>query len=189
MKRLAIVLMSSTMALLIAGPAGAQSKFELFGGYSNVSAPVVVGGPLTACSGNPPVCPPAQVVTLRDANGWEISGVWKTSRWLGLKADFDGHYTPAFGGTASFNSFLFGPQVSVPGRISPFAHVLLGVSHQGQPGGFSANTFATAIGGGVDLKVSRFVSVRVVQVDYYMTRYLGFSQNEVRFSTGVVLHF
>lgn len=189
MKTLAILLMSSTMALLFAGPARAQSKFELFGGYSNVTVPVVVGGPLFPCSPNPPSCPPAQVLGLTNANGWEISGVWKTSRWLGLKADFDGHYTPAFGGSASFNSFLFGPQISAPGRISPFAHVLLGVSHQSQPGGFSANTLATAIGGGVDFKVSRFVSLRIVQADYYLTRYLGSLENEVRFSTGVVLHF
>ena len=189
MKTLAILLMSSTMALLFAGPARAQSKFELFAGYSNVNVPVVAGGPLFPCTTNPPSCPPAQVIGLTNANGWEVSGVWKASRWLGLKADFAGHYTPAFVGSTSFNSFLFGPQVSFPGRISPFAHALLGLSHQSQAGGFSANTFAAAIGGGVDFKVSRFVSLRFVQVDYYLTRYIGFSQNEVRFSTGVVLHF
>ena len=59
-------------------------------------------------------------------NGWEFSGQYKFTDWLGVVGDFDGHYG---GGTAKYN-YLFGPQISFPARVSPFIHLLVGGSHQ-----------------------------------------------------------
>jgi opacity protein-like surface antigen len=59
--------------------------------------------------------------------------------------------------------------------------VLLGVAHVGGDNGLafsdSNNTFAMAIGGGVDFKVSHDFSIAPLQADYLMTRFneLGFS--------------
>ena len=74
----------------------------------------------------------------------------------------------------------------------------VGVAHVGGDNGLafstSNNSFAMAIGAGVDFKVSHRFSVRPLQVDYLMTRFneLGLgaqSQDNLRVSTGVVLHF
>jgi opacity protein-like surface antigen len=74
----------------------------------------------------------------------------------------------------------------------------LGVAHVGGDNGLafsdSNNTFAMAIGGGVDFKVSHGSSLGPLQADYLMTRFneLGLgaqSQNSLRVSSGVVFHF
>jgi hypothetical protein len=47
-------------------------------------------------------------------------------------------------------------------------------------------------GGGIDLKVSRHVSVRPVQAEYFMTKIpdgLNNRQNNFRFGAGVVFRF
>ena len=88
------------LVLLVSLSAGAQGvgdKVEIFGGYSYM-----------------------HVDTVGSLNGWELSGQYKINDWLGGVADFDGHY----GDNLAAHTFLFGPQVSFPARISPFAHVL-----------------------------------------------------------------
>ncbi len=185
----------AVVALFISGAGSAQSKVDLFAGYSYARIPVVTFvAPSFPC--NPPLIPcpipgPASFFS-GNANGWEIAGAWKFSRWIGVVADFDGHYRSAGGGI--FNpanrqdNFLFGPQVAAPMRISPFVHVLFGVAHAAV-GGLSTNSFAYAIGGGVDYKVAPHIAVRFAQVDFYMTHYGAGSQNEVRISTGIVFRF
>ena len=76
--------------------------------------------------------------------------------------------------------------------------MLFGVAHVGGDNGLafsdSNNTFAMAIGGGVDFKVSHRFSIRPLQVDYLMTRFteLGLgaqNQYNLRVSSGVVFRF
>ena len=86
---------------------GFSDKVELFGGYSYLRT--------TSPSFN--------------LNGWELSGQYKVTDWLGGVADFDGHYGSPNGFSSSLHTFLFGPQVSWPARVSPFAHALLGGAH------------------------------------------------------------
>ncbi len=104
----------------------------------------------------------------------------------------------------SYN-FLFGPVVSYRGhRYIPFAHGLLGVNHISFgnvvvapglpfPGPTislkSETNFAFALGGGVDIQVSRHFLVRAAQVDYLEVNSSGNGsghQNNFRFSAGVV---
>src|ERR1700730_4094449 len=79
---------------------------------------------------------------------------------LGLTGDFGGHYGTLNGGATHLNTFLFGPQLSFPGRISPFVHGLFGGAHE-SVGAFSTavffppgpqTAFAFAIGGGIEGK-------------------------------------
>jgi len=105
---------------------------------------------------------------------------------------------------SSYN-FLFGPAVSYRRHAYiPFAHALFGVNHVSfgsvtvapglpSPGPtFSLNSethFAFALGGGVDIKVSRHVLVRPGQLDYLEVSSSGNGsghQNNFRFSAGVV---
>lgn len=163
------VCLSALLLAMCALPAFAQdSKVDIFGGYSYLRA--------EPGSGLPGV----------NTNGWEASLTYNWNNWLGLKADVDGHYCC---GDAKEHDFLFGPQISLGhGKLAPYVHGLVGASH-GSATGFSDTVFAFALGGGVDVKVTDLVGIRVGQFDYFGTRYSGYTQNNFRFSTGLVFHF
>jgi len=103
-------------------------------------------------------------------------------------ADFDGHYGSPNGFSSSVNTYLFGPEVSWPARVSPFAHVLFGGAHVGS-GGFSDNSWAMAIGGGIDTRLIHGVYWRVIQGDYLPTHFSGVREDNARLSTGIVFKF
>lgn len=111
---------------------------------------------------------------------------------------------PAGTFTASGNLFtyLFGPQFKFQvGKVRPFAEALFGGAHSNvyanlatATGVASAapanNAFAMAFGGGLDIPVSRIVSIRPVQIDWLMTRFgnsfVTKNQNNFRYQAGIV---
>ena len=120
-----------------------------------------------------------------DAHGWEGTLGYNWNHWLTLAADFDGHYCC----DQTMHNFLFGPQINLSkGKLKPYVHGLVGVSHGTSPG-FTDTVLGFALGGGLDLKVSDRISVRLVQADYLGTRYGDFTQNNIRLSGGLVFHF
>ena len=136
--------------------------------------------------------------------GWEGSLEGKWLPWVGIVADFSGHYgsesftaaTP--NGLESVNvtghelEVMFGPRVSIPvGKFTPFGEILVGVAHINTGGDLpnSSNTsFATAVGGGFDYRLVRLIAWRV-EGDYITTRFFSSTQNNVRLSTGIVFRF
>lgn len=145
-------------------PAHAQDQVQIFGGYSYMhmdDAPAAT-----------------------NLNGWEISGEYKFAPWVGGVADFDGHY----GGGVDTHTFLFGPQVSWPARVSPFAHLLLGGAHTSFEG-FGNTSFSLALGAGIDTEIIHGLYWRVFQADYIPTYFFNQTQHNVRISTGIVIHF
>jgi opacity protein-like surface antigen len=139
-------------------------------------------------------------------NGWNGALEFKTSDHLGFVADFSGAYksesveVPLVGtveASTKVHTFMFGPQVSGEmGNLRPFARALFGgarmsadASIGGVGGGGADTAFAWALGGGLDLKVAPSVRLRVAQFDYLMTRFGSDTQNNVRYSAGVVFHF
>jgi hypothetical protein len=158
----------AVLIFLLPVAAQAQDKVEIFGGYSYMR---VDNSPSFNLDG-----------------GWEIAGQYKFGNWLGAVGDFDGHYGSPFGPSTSIHTFLFGPQVSWPGRISPFAHLLLGGGHVNS-GGFTDNSFAWAIGGGIDARILPNIYWRVIQGDYLPTHFFGTTQDNGRLSTGIVIKF
>jgi hypothetical protein len=198
MRRLFLLLSLIALLAFAAGSAQAQDKIELFGGYSYVHAPTSWAETL--------VCPfvtcPVTVVNPKlNLNGWEISGVFKAKEWLGLAADFSGHYGSFNGASYHSQTYLFGPQVSFPGRVSPFAHVFVGGAHATSgtgaiplsavtpANGSTNNGFATAVGAGIDIKIAPLIWFRPIQIDYLATRFNANTQSQPRISAGVVLHF
>lgn len=155
------------LLLLVSVSARAQDKAEIFGGYS-----------YQRVDSSPSL----------NLNGWELSGQYKFARWLGGVADLDGHYGSLGGASISTHNYLFGPQVSWPARISPFAHVLFGAAHL-KVGGLADTSFSTAIGGGIDARLVHGLYWRVIQGDYIHTRFFGTGQNNARVSTGIVVRF
>ena len=137
-------------------------------------------------------------------NGFEATLEGKVLPHIGLVADFSGHYGdrgdfPTSTSTASVAGseydFLFGPRVSLSvSRFRPFAEALFGGSHVSVSGRdglhYSASDtgFTYALGGGLDYKVWGPVGWRF-QGDFVQTRFFGNTQNDGRFSTGIVLHF
>src|SRR5258705_1285563 len=184
----------ATLGLTIA--CKAQDKVEIFGGYSYLRASIEVAqtGPLGPGTPCPPNCStPPKVSQKRNLNGWEFSGQYKFLPYLGAVADFNGNYGTLDGAGTRVHTFLFGPQVSLPKKVSPFAHALLGVAKESQDpflrGGFNSlppdNSWAAAVGAGIDVKLVPFVKVRLVQIDYLRTQLHGATQNQPRVSAGV----
>ena len=91
------------------------------------------------------------------------------------------------------------PQV---GRSSlhPFGQVLVGVAHSSGPfvqGQYSATNnanaaFAANMGGGLDMHLSRRLSLRLLEADYLLTTFDNLSnnhQNNVKLSVGIIFAF
>lgn len=172
---------------------------NVFGGYSYLNADFANG-----------------IGTRANLNGWEASVEGKVLPFIGLVADFSGEYgiagsgpvpvsttcvtpvgglpggcilTPPSQNIAEHN-FLFGPRASFRiAKFRPFVHFLVGASHVSESyATTSSNSFADAIGGGLDYRLIPRVSWRV-QADALETRLSGSTQNNVRISTGVAIQF
>ena len=184
--------------------AAAQDKIKLFLGYSYLR-PSLTYEQQFHCEvilGCPPP-PPVFVTTHPNLNGYEFSATYRLIPWLGVTGDFSGHYGTVTGSSSGHvQTFLFGPEVSLPAKISPFVHALVGGAHEAIGSGItpvtgfsasvlatSGNAFATAIGGGIDLRVAPFFSVRPLQLDYLLTHFNSTTQNQPRVSAGLVIRF
>jgi outer membrane immunogenic protein len=99
------------------------------------------------------------------------------------------------GATSHEMDYLFGPRVyfHTQGRVYPFVQALFGGERFSAGvtgvGSASSNAFATALGGGADVTLTRHVSLRALQVDYLYTHFGGASQNNIRLQSGIVWRF
>lgn len=143
-------------------------------------------------------------------NGWNASVEGKVLPFIGIVGDFSGHYGSAplavnptctavigtscssLSASTNIHSFLFGPRVSVSvQKLRPFAHFLVGAAHMSESASLlsgSDTSFAYAVGGGVDYHLVPLVSWRL-QADLLQTRFFSNTQNNVRISTGLAIHF
>jgi hypothetical protein len=183
------------LAFLFATPSHAQN-IELFGGYSFVRPSVTyTQTPQGTCviTG----CLITTTTQTLNFNGWEVGGAYKVLGPVGLAADFSDTSGSFHGADTHLKTYLFGPQVRFPGPISPFAHFLVGGAHESTSSAVGVvttssptqNAFATALGGGLDLKLLPLLSVRPIQIDYLLTHFNSNTQNQFRYSAGVVIRF
>jgi opacity protein-like surface antigen len=133
-------------------------------------------------------------------NGWDAAVQYNWSKAFGLKADFSGAYktvsTPLTDVSLRQHHFLFGPVFSARSEKSTFfVHALFGGAHASADtgtaflGSTSDTAFAMAFGGGYDYNFSKNFGVRLGQFDYLPTRFGGETQNNFRYSTGIVIRF
>jgi len=177
-------------------------KANIFVGYSYLRSKVFPGSGPVGFTPN----------DTGNLNGWEGSLEGKVFPFIGIVADFSGHYgshestieceaiptppcTPIVANVhANLHTYMFGPRASVSvGRFTPFAEALLGAAHISESASsirfsHSDTSFAAAIGGGIDYKLIPVVAWRF-QADWLQTRLLGSTQSNFRFSTGPVLRF
>lgn len=141
-------------------------------------------------------------------NGWECSleGKLFPVPFLGVVADFSANYGSAkfvnpaatcaigvvcspVGANAHVDNFLVGPRVSTSiASYRLFAEGVFGLGHVNTNGFGSDTSFASGVGGGLDYKLFRLLAWRF-QGDYIHTKLFNQPQNNVRLSTGVVVHF
>jgi len=129
--------------------------------------------------------------------------VYPTS-WLGIVGEVSGnavgniHGFTGSGGT--LYSYMGGPRIAFRhGPLQPYVQGLFGIGQldstlQARLGSPSSTSYAMALGGGLDLKVAHNFAIRLVQGDYFLTRFTNplnarFSQNNFCLSTGLVLRF
>lgn len=184
-----LVLSLFLVCLTVASAPQAFGQVELFGGYSHLG--------LNGASSN----------MGSSANGWDGSGYLHLLGPFGAEADFSNHYgvppvVPSRGGTYFVPQFteLYGPRFtfSLP-RVHPFVHALFGTVH-GQAAVplpapalgsavVSENAFALAFGGGINIKATRHLWLRPIQLDYIRSQFSNGGQNQTRISAGLVFRF
>lgn len=184
-------------ALLFVAPQIAYAQrlegIEVFGGYSylqnNLNSTV-----------SPFYFPATTFGSNFALNGWQASVTEKAADWLGLTQEFGGHYGTRrlLGADNKFSTFsiLSGPQFYYNGLkgVTPFVHALFGyeqtsVELKGTALKATGSSYAMAFGGGADVRLRRNLALRLFQVDYYRPQLFGNSQNDLRFSAGVVFRF
>jgi opacity protein-like surface antigen len=220
------------LTVLISSFAVAQEatpRVQVFGGYSLMHLDNAGLTPLTV---DADLNEPNEPFSLKNYfHGWNAEGQYNLNRWVGIAAGFSGRsgtpFTAATGSSASglpeFTgySFLAGPVLSyrTKSRLTPFIHGLFGweranlsastihgVSNPLSSLGTTDTDFVMSPGGGVDLRLTRHIALRLGELDYFHTSlnvnkfyngayattlFQGFTthQANLRFSTGVVARF
>jgi hypothetical protein len=168
------------------------SKVEIFGGYQYTH----VG---------------TDISPVATANGWDANVTYNINKLVGVEGDFTGAYQTVSGSYAGLSgnfpghyyTFAGGPVVSFPAgdKLRPFVHVLFGgarlstsVSASGITVSGSMNGLATLVGGGLDLKLSKHISLRLIQADWVLERFTLAgasltSSDNIKIATGVAFCF
>jgi len=138
--------------------------------------------------------------------GGEASVSYKITTWITGVADFGLSATKArnsnivgiqINGTET--TYLFGPRLTLPHakRFTPFAEALVGfarANHALYDTSSSQTSWAWAAGGGLEVRLNGNFSLRPIELDYLQTHFSEMRngpqfQNDVRATTGFVLHF
>jgi Outer membrane protein beta-barrel domain len=177
-----LTIASLIVFLSLASAPKAYSQVELYGGYSHLS---LNGAPANTGS---------------SSNGWQGEAYLHLLGPWGVEADYSNHYgvNPALqlGGNRYYVprfTELYGPRftLALP-RIHPYVHALVGTVNgtaQTFTGRVSENALGMAFGGGLNVRGTRHIWLRLVQVDYVRAQFTNNSQNDLRVSAGLIFRF
>lgn len=172
-------------------PAAAKSKedeppgrlvprYEIAGGYSYLR--FIPGEPFDAFN----------------SHGGTGSFTYNASSWFGLTGEVGTYNVKQNGALSSgwLTTYLFGPRANLRkfDYFVPFAEALFGGAGAGMAltGDQKRQTFALALGGGVDMVIRKSLAWRVAQIDYLQTNFTGSNlgasgiENNLRLGTGLV---
>lgn len=186
------------------------NKVEFYGGYSHNRVDTGIGDSDTSLRD--------VIDEREGFHGFNTSLTGNITRYVGLKFDLAGHFKEKsfpFLGTArvdvesSVYNFLGGVQLkdnSTETRFKPFAQALVGAARARNQVDFTDvvcaavfpspctdftetdTGFAGAFGGGLDIRASKRIDIRVVQIDYNPTRVFDGTQHNFRIGAGIVIH-
>ncbi len=153
-------------------------KVEVFGGYSNLTPNIDV----------------SSINSNFNLSGFNVSVTENLNSWFGGVLDFSSHYGTEAGFKTNSQTIMYGPVFAYRKypTFVPFVHCMVGAVRGGPEYlDISKPEFRIGLiaGGGADLKVSRRVSLRLIQADYLMTRFSSARQDNIRLSAGIVLRF
>ena len=127
-------------------------------------------------------------------NGGHVSVTENMNHWFGGRIEFNAFNGAEAGNNVSARNHYVRAGVFIsPIRkdLLPYGHAQFGAVH-GSVGYLgisqSAFKFAMTAGGGVDINLNPRFAIRV-QGDYLMTRFLDLRQDNLQFSSGLVVHF
>lgn len=151
------------------------NKWEIYGGYSWMKP---TEGTIAFSSDD-------------STNGYDISVTRNFHRFVGVKFATTGSFKTTKdvfqNGTDTQNNSFFTYAGGIQfkdnrksNRVKPFAHVLIGgmrynykftstFSSPGSSSSESVNNFLAVVGGGVDIRVGKKISLRPIQFDYFIT--------------------
>ncbi len=177
-----LTFVSLIVFLSLASAPKAYSQVELYGGYSHLS---LNGAPSNMGS---------------SSNGWQGGAYLHLLGPWGVEADYSNHYgvNPSLqlGGNRYYVprfTELYGPRftLALP-RIHPYVHALVGTVNgtaQTFTGRVSENALGMAFGGGLNVKATSHIWLRLVQVDYIRAQFTNNTQNDMRVSAGLIFRF
>jgi hypothetical protein len=165
---LAIVLIALP-ALLTAqstpAPAAPSSSSDSF-----PSVEVFIGYQWLNPGGNVPdqSSPPNAVQTPSMSKGFAASGTYNFTKYLGIEGNYGGSSNST---NASVNTFTGGPKLTFRGEnnVNFFAHTLIGVERLDYRYDPSSKGVVGILGGGMDLKIWKYVSIRLFEADVQLS--------------------
>lgn len=134
-------------------------------------------------------------------NGTNLNGAlgsfgWNFKPWLQIIGDASYNFVTVSGTKSVLYGNHFGPRIYLRSRASrgpvPFVEGLVGGSRiDTTTAGVTAsqNGLSYKAGGGVDIAISRRISVRAIEADYYRVPFLTASQTNYVASAGVIFRF
>jgi outer membrane immunogenic protein len=138
---------------------------------------------------------------LNGGSGWVAFNVSHSLGIVGEIASQHASNISSSGADLTLTSYLVGPRYiwAHARHFAPFAQVLLGGAHASgslSPGSStlpgSANALAMTAGGGLDIRLTRHISLRAFEADYYLTHFdngVNDHQNNLRIAAGVIIRF
>jgi len=167
------IAMLFTFATLAAAQDQPAPKWELYGGYSYLYPNADIHGQL-----------PGALLPLPGTNlesnprGAGASITYDFNNWFGLTLDTSTHWGSGEGGLpkriddAAFSNLSFGPKITFRHEhFAPFLEVLVG-DHRLMPDAFhDIDKLGVMLGGGLDLKLSRHVALRLIRADFVTSSY------------------
>jgi len=185
---------AQTASAQVIGALESTPKVDIFGGYTYMRANTVITG------------------TSFNLNGGSGSFAYNLNRWLGLVGDvgfYEQGNVARTGHNLTLLSYQFGPRISFRGHgrmhLVPFAQALVGAGHAsgslytasleaGEAPIGASNSLLVTAGGGLDLKLTHTIGIRVIQAEYMYSQFSNGPdnsnrQNNTRLSAGIVFSF
>jgi hypothetical protein len=200
-KSACVVLAAAVAMLVLPSLLSAQDevppKVDLFLGYQWLAP----GGTVPVGS-NPSFQPPPPPVATKLPGmpiGYGVTGTYNFDKWWGLSVDVGGNFQDL----ANESTISVGPRLMWRGEnVNFFVHTMLGLNRLSPKNVDSSNGIGAILGGGMDLKLWRAVSLRLIEADYVLGRH-NFSSvapitdsslrhpvlNGVRLRSGLVFNF
>ncbi|MBV9574674.1 MAG: hypothetical protein JOY93_11525 [Acidobacteriales bacterium] len=133
-------------------------KIDIFAGYQWIHPGGTVPAP------NQPFISPVPMQLHDIGKGGGVAGAYNFNNYLAFEADWGGDWNKY----GNENTVSAGPRLMWRSNegFNMFIHTLLGWNRLDVPGLESRNGIGAILGGGIDLKVNRLISVRIFEADY-----------------------